>query len=84
MPYKVSLTWPALNSAHHLVLLAAGAEKAEAVRAGHGEIDPWNVPASSVRGLTSTTWYLDEASAAGLDPVEDAPVESGAEKDTTA
>jgi glucose-6-phosphate dehydrogenase assembly protein OpcA len=65
-PERVSLTWPVLNSARHVLLLAAGAEKADAVARAHGEINPWEVPASSVRGLESTTWYLDEASAAGL------------------
>ncbi|MCL6423373.1 6-phosphogluconolactonase [Brachybacterium sp. JHP9] len=66
-PERVSMSWPVLNSARHVVLLAAGEEKAGAVRAAHGGIDPWNVPASSVRGLESTTWYLDEASAAELE-----------------
>ena len=54
-----------LNSARHVALLVAGAEKAGAVRDGHGPIDPWAVPASAVRGLESTTWYLDESAAGG-------------------
>lgn len=62
-PERISLTWPVLNSARHVGLLVAGAEKAEAAANGHREIDPWSVPASSVRGLESTTWYLDEAAA---------------------
>ncbi|UQN30836.1 6-phosphogluconolactonase [Brachybacterium kimchii] len=65
-PLRVSLTWPVLNSARHVGLLAAGAEKADAVARAHRGIDPWEVPASSVRGLESTTWYLDESSATGL------------------
>ncbi|AXK45056.1 6-phosphogluconolactonase [Brachybacterium saurashtrense] len=60
---RISLTWPVLNSARHVQLLVAGAEKAGAVADAHGRIDPWGVPASAVRGLASTTWYLDEASA---------------------
>ncbi|WP_422117469.1 6-phosphogluconolactonase [Brachybacterium sp. UNK5269] len=64
---RISLTWPVLNSSRHVALLVAGAEKAEAVRAAHGAIDPWQVPASAVRGLESTVWYLDEA-AAGRTP----------------
>ena len=63
-PERISLTWPVLNSARHVALLVAGAEKAGAVRDGHRRIDPWLVPASAVRGLDSTTWYLDEAAAA--------------------
>ncbi|MDN6329805.1 MAG: 6-phosphogluconolactonase [Brachybacterium sp.] len=62
-PERISLTWPVLNSARHVALLVAGAEKAGAVRDGHGQIDPWLVPASAVRGLQTTTWYLDEAAA---------------------
>ncbi|OFT45702.1 6-phosphogluconolactonase [Brachybacterium sp. HMSC06H03] len=60
---RISLTWPVLNSARHVALLVAGAEKAEAVRAAHEGVDPWEVPASAVRGLESTTWVLDEAAA---------------------
>lgn len=60
---RISLTWPVLNSSRHVALLVAGAEKAAAVRAAHGGIDPWKVPASAVRGLETTVWYLDEAAA---------------------
>ena len=65
-PERITLTWPAVNSARHVVLLAAGAEKAEAVARAHAGIDPWACPSSAVRGLESTTWYLDEDSASGL------------------
>ncbi|GAA1489495.1 6-phosphogluconolactonase [Brachybacterium sacelli] len=65
-PERVSLTWPVLNSARHVALLVAGEEKADAVAAAHGTINPWPVPASAVRGLGSTTWFLDEAAAAQL------------------
>ncbi|NMA76743.1 MAG: 6-phosphogluconolactonase [Actinomycetales bacterium] len=64
---RISLTWPVLNSSRHVALLVAGAEKAGAVRDGHRGIDPWKVPASAVRGLDSTTWFLD-AAAAGEQP----------------
>ena len=60
---RISLTWPVLNSARHVAILVSGAEKAEAVRAGHGEIDPWEAPASAVRGLESTVWFMDRAAA---------------------
>ena len=66
-PERISLTWPVLNSARHVALLVAGEEKAEAVAAAHGEINPWPVPASAVRGLESTTWFLDTAAASQLD-----------------
>ncbi|WP_114854721.1 6-phosphogluconolactonase [Brachybacterium sp. YJGR34] len=64
---RISLTWPVLNSSRHVVLLAAGEEKAAAVRHGHGDIDPWTVPASGVRGLESTVWFLDRAAARSLE-----------------
>ncbi|MBB5831513.1 6-phosphogluconolactonase [Brachybacterium aquaticum] len=60
---RISLTWPVLNSARHVALLVAGAEKADAVKRAHEGIDPWAVPASAVRGLESTTWFLDQAAA---------------------
>ncbi|MGO1390396.1 MULTISPECIES: 6-phosphogluconolactonase [Brachybacterium] len=63
---RVSLTWPVLNSSRHVALLVAGGEKADAVADGHGEIDPWPVPASAVRGLETTTWFLDTAAASRL------------------
>lgn len=63
---RISLTWPVLNSARHVGFLVAGKDKAEAAARAHGQIDPWITPASAVRGLESTVWYLDEAAAKDL------------------
>lgn len=65
-PERVSLSWPTLNSARHVGFIVSGDDKAEAVKAGHGDIDAEHTPASAVRGLVSTTWFLDEGSAALL------------------
>lgn len=72
---RISLSWPVLAGARHVQLLVAGAEKADAVAAGHGDIDPWHVPASAVRGFETTVWYLDRAAAASLDDAKSAPQE---------
>ncbi|WP_058235680.1 6-phosphogluconolactonase [Devriesea agamarum] len=65
-PERISLTFSALNSARTVMLLVAGEEKADAVLRGHGEPTPHQTPASSVRGLDETIWFLDEASASKL------------------
>jgi 6-phosphogluconolactonase len=62
----VTLTLPVLNAARAVLLLVAGAEKAERVRevlAGEG--DP-ELPARLVRPSGELLWLLDEAAAARL------------------
>lgn len=57
---RVTLTCRALASARAVVVLAAGAEKRDAVRAalgGGGDVPP----AGRVRGRERTVWLLDEA-----------------------
>jgi 6-phosphogluconolactonase len=59
---RVTLTFPCLNSARTVAVLAVGAEKREAVgRAlgGGGEVPP----SGRVRGRERTVWVLDEAAA---------------------
>lgn len=65
-PERISLTWPTLNSARHVALLVSGEEKADAVQRAQQGVDPWGCPASAVRGLESTTWYLDTEAASKL------------------
>lgn len=63
-PCRITITPPVIAAARHLLVLAAGAEKAEAVtHALSGAEDIDHVPAQLARhGL----WYLDQAAAAGL------------------
>ncbi len=64
---RVTMTIPALASAAHVVFLAVGGEKAEAVRGAFAEEPSRDVPASLVRsGGGRTTAILDEAAASLL------------------
>lgn len=66
-PERVSLTFPALNRAHSVWFLAAGAEKADAVaRALAAEGSVHETPARGVSGLEETIWFLDSAAASLL------------------
>lgn len=59
---RVTLTFPCLDSAREVVVLATGAEKRDAVRAalsGGDEVPP----SGRVRGRERTVWVLDEAAA---------------------
>ncbi|MFC7548587.1 6-phosphogluconolactonase [Plantactinospora sp. GCM10030261] len=61
-PVRITLTLPTINTAEQVWLVAAGADKAEAVRkalAGAG-----TVPAADVRGVRRTLWLLDRPAAA--------------------
>jgi 6-phosphogluconolactonase len=65
-PLRISLSAAAINSAREVWLIAAGEEKAGAVRmalegAGHTQI-----PAAGVRGRVATRWLLDRAAASKI------------------
>jgi 6-phosphogluconolactonase len=61
---RITLTARALAEARRVLVLATGAEKAEAVaRALEGDVDPRELPARLVR---ARDWFLDRAAAAGL------------------
>jgi 6-phosphogluconolactonase len=67
-PTRISLTLPAIRAAREVWLLAAGADKADAVAlalTGPGEIQ---APASGAYGTARTLWLLDRAAAAKLPP----------------
>jgi len=65
-PVRISLGMSTLGRAEHVMFVATGDEKAEAVaRSVQGE-DVLAAPAAGPRGGLSTTWYVDEAAAARL------------------
>ncbi|MDQ0797001.1 6-phosphogluconolactonase [Streptomyces sp. B1I3] len=65
-PTRVTLTLPAIRAAREVWLLAAGEDKAEAVKialSGAGEIQ---APAAGAYGRSRTLWLLDAAAASEL------------------
>ncbi|PPK96125.1 6-phosphogluconolactonase [Kineococcus xinjiangensis] len=62
-PARISLTLPAIGRARQVWLVAAGAEKAEAVAAGLAGADVGSIPAAGAAGREATLWLLDEAAA---------------------
>ncbi len=67
-PLRVSMTMPTLNRAREVWFVAAGEEKARAVRLALGDAGVVQVPAAGPRGMGSTTWLLDKAAAGQLPP----------------
>lgn len=65
-PTRISLTLPAIRAARQVWLLAAGEDKAEAVRTALAGEDPERAPASAARGAERTLWLLDTAAASRL------------------
>ena len=56
----------ALNAAHEVWLVTAGAGKAAAVKLALGGAGPVEIPAAGVHGRQRTLWLLDEAAASQL------------------
>jgi 6-phosphogluconolactonase len=66
-PTRLSLTFPAIQAAREVWILASGAEKADAVGlALSGTADPARVPAAGARGREQTLFLVDRAAAARL------------------
>lgn len=63
-PERVSLTLPVLNASQRVWIVAAGADKAEAVKAAVGPADASVAPVSAVHGLLETVLWLDADAAA--------------------
>ena len=62
-PQRVSLTFPAINAAAQVWLVAAGAEKAPKVAEALGGAAPADVPAAGAHGRERTLVLLDAAAA---------------------
>jgi 6-phosphogluconolactonase len=61
---RVSLTLPVLNASQRVWIVAAGADKAEAVKAAVGPADASAAPVSAVHGQLETVLWLDADAAA--------------------
>ena len=68
-PTRVSMTFPTLRSAMEVWLVAAGAEKAEAIAAAVADgTDPIDVPAAGAVGRRATLVWVDQAAGADIRP----------------
>lgn len=67
-PRRITMGFAALCSAQEMWVLAAGAEKAEAVALGLSGAGRVQVPVAGARGRRQTLWLLDEAAAGDLPP----------------
>ncbi|MGW0249841.1 6-phosphogluconolactonase [Nocardia goodfellowii] len=65
-PVRVTLTLPAVRRSRQVMLVVAGAGKADAVAAAIGDAKPVDIPAAGAQGMESTLWLLDKDAAAAL------------------
>ena len=67
-PTRISLTFPSIQAAREVWILASGAEKAEAVALALSDAIPEELPAAGARGQQRTLFLLDSAAAAKIPP----------------
>jgi 6-phosphogluconolactonase len=67
-PVRLTMTLPAIRRAREVWILAAGPEKAGAVRLALSDTGPAEVPAAGARGQQRTLFLLDKAAASQLPP----------------
>lgn len=67
-PIRITMTLPTIRSATQVWLIAAGAEKAGAIRLALSGAGAVQVPAAGARGRSRTLVLLDEAAAISLPP----------------
>lgn len=63
-PERLSLTFPTIDSADRVWIVASGSDKAEAVRAALTLCDPVSAPVSAVHGRQETKLFADSEAAA--------------------
>jgi 6-phosphogluconolactonase len=63
-PTRLSLTFPSIQAAREVWILASGAEKAEAVAKALSDATPEQVPAAGARGRQRTLFLIDRDAAA--------------------
>ncbi|MCB7137408.1 6-phosphogluconolactonase [Cellulosimicrobium marinum] len=66
-PERVTLTFEAIAAAHQVWVVAAGAEKAEAVASALSAAPAHRTPAAAVAGTERTLWLVDAAAAGHTD-----------------
>jgi 6-phosphogluconolactonase len=67
-PTRITLTLPSIQTAKEVWMIAAGEEKARAVRLALSDAGPVQVPAAGARGRQRTLVLLDRAAASQLPP----------------
>jgi 6-phosphogluconolactonase len=67
-PTRITLTLPSIQAAKEVWVMAAGEEKARAVRMALSGAGPVQVPAAGARGRHRTLFLLDRAAASQLPP----------------
>jgi 6-phosphogluconolactonase len=65
-PTRLSLTFPSINAAKEVWILASGSEKAQAVALAVSDAGPKQVPAAGARGRQRTLFLLDTEAAAQI------------------
>jgi 6-phosphogluconolactonase len=63
-PIRISLTFPSIQAAREVWILASGAEKSGAVALALSDAGPVQLPAAGARGRQRTLFLLDSGAAA--------------------
>ncbi len=67
-PTRLTMTLPAIRCAREVWVIAAGAEKAGAVRLALSDVGPVQVPAAGARGRQRTLFLCDKGAASRIPP----------------